>query len=179
MTAPLAPRPLTPVQGTLPLAFGDEPRLPRAQLRLVRDDFGPVPTPTAALPPVAGWSARLAIAVVEALDGVRPAGQLVRWVDHDVLCALQYRARARALHPCQQTPDPHRPRRAPLRIRALRWTEPANGVAEVAIVVAGRQRPVVLTLRLEGRDGRWLCVQVGSPDGWSLGSSADYLDDAC
>jgi hypothetical protein len=58
----------------------------------------------------------------------------------------------------------------------MRWTEPSDGVAEVAAVVTGPRRPVVLALRLEGLDGRWLCVSAGSPDGWILGGQ-EVLDE--
>jgi hypothetical protein len=174
MPALSALRPVPPaVQGTLALTYPTSAVPARPQLRLVTDAFGPVPTPSAALPPVAAWSARLAVAVVEALQGARPAGQLVRWVSHEVMEGLQRRVRTQAQHPSQRPAALRRTRRAPLAVRALRWTEPADGVAEVAAVVVGEARPVVLTLRLEGLDGRWTCVQVGSPDGWSIATTPD------
>lgn len=171
-----------PVQGSLALEFvlpdgiPSIPAQPR-HLALVPpttpgDDFGPVLTPAAALPPVAAWSARLALALSQVLDGHRPPGQLARWVTSDVDAGLRRWARARALHPGRASASPLN-RRAPRAVRSLRWTQPVDYVAEVAAIVAGGSRPIVLTLRVEGRDGRWVCVHAGTPDGWSIGGTQE------
>lgn len=168
-------------QGALALSFPLASGLPAvpsqpSHLALVDDDFGPVRTPTRALPPVTAWSARLASAVAEVLDGQRPAGQLVRWVSNEVDAGLRAWARAKVLHPAlaQVTWGPERlptGRRQARRVRSLRWSSPVDGVAEVAAVIDGGPRPLVMAFRLEGRDGRWVCVQAGTPDGWSVGGS--------
>jgi hypothetical protein len=168
-------------QGSLALSFplpGGLPAVPEApsHLSLVDDDFGHVRTPTRALPPVTAWSARLAAAIAEVLDGQRPAGQLIRWVSSDVDAGLRAWARAKALHPslAAATWGPDRlpsGRRRARRVRTLRWTSPDDGIAEVAAVIDGGPRPLVITLRLEGRDGRWVCAHAGTPDGWSVGCS--------
>jgi hypothetical protein len=169
-------------QGALALNFPlpsglDAAPPPIPHLALVDDDFGPVRTPTHSLPPVTAWSARLAVALAEVLDGQRPAGQLMRWVSNDVDAGLRAWARAKVLHPSlaaatwgtERIPSGRRRAR---RVRSLRWTCPVDGVAEVAAVIEGGPRPVAVALRLEGRDGRWVCVQAGTPDGWSVGGSS-------
>ena len=175
------PHRTVPTQGALALSFplpsglAAIPETP-PHLALVDDDFGPVRTPTRALPPVTAWSARLAAALAEVLDGQRPAGQLMRWVSSDVDAGLRAWARAKVLHPSlaaatwgtQRLPSG---RRGTRRVRSLRWTSPADGIAEVAAVIDGGPRPLVVALRLEGRDGRWVCVHAGTPDGWSVGGS--------
>jgi Family of unknown function (DUF6459) len=168
-------------QGALALSFSLPSGLPvipevPPRLALVDDDFGPVRTPTRSLPPVTAWSARLATAIAEVLDGQRPASQLIRWVSSDVDAGLRAWARAKALHPslAAVTWGPDRlpsGRRRARRVRSLRWTSPSDGVAEIAAVIEGDPRPLVVALRLEGLDGRWVCVHAGTPDGWSVGGS--------
>jgi hypothetical protein len=169
------------IQGALALSYSlpsGLPAVPEAptHLALVDDDFGPVRTPTRSLPPVTAWSARLASAIAEVLDGQRPAGQLIRWVSSEVDAGLRAWSRAKVLHPtlAAATWGPERlpsGRRRARQVRSLRWTSPADGVAEVAAVIGGGPRPLVVTLRLEGHDGRWVCVHAGTPDGWSVGGS--------
>jgi len=43
-------------------------------------------------------------------------------------------------------------------VTSVRVDEPADGVAEVAAVVRGKERSRALMLRLEGWDGRWICT---------------------
>jgi hypothetical protein len=156
-----------PQQAELALEFADvrPVELPPALRMLGDETFGPVPTPRAALPPVAQWSARLCVAIAEVLAGTRPAAQLSRWVSLPVALGLQSRAISSAGARGQRRITPT--------LHALRLTEPADGVAEVAAVVRTGTRPVVLAIRLEGLDGRWICVEVGTPDGWRVGGLED------
>lgn len=180
-----------------------QPDLPR-RLMLVGedDDFGPRPTSRSQLPPASAWVARLAIAVVEALLGQRPAQQLVRWTTHEVLVGLQEQSRARLSHPSrrQAAGQDGRPRSqvsprsqasprsqvSELRpaarqgrytVRSLRIDEPADGVVEATVLLTGPGRPIPLALRLEGLDGRWICTVVDSPDRSVTGTAPLRRDD--
>jgi hypothetical protein len=147
------------VQGTLALAFllpsgvPAEP-LPPPRLRLVVDrderrpadpEFAAQPTGRAELPEPAPWAGRFAQAVVEALDGDRPASQLVRWTSCEVYQALT----RRVLSPAGS---------ARAVVRSVHVTEPADGVAEVTALVRRGPRCTAVALRLEGLDGRWQCT---------------------
>jgi hypothetical protein len=158
------------VQGTLALAFvlpsgvPAVPEVPPAALapplRLVSgaaaDDvldeveFGPQPTPRAALPEPRGWAGRFVQAVVEVLAGDRPAAQLVRWTTMDVYDQVTSRMpaqpRDRAAGPARAT------------VRSVHVYEPADGVAEVSALVRRGIRCTAIALRLEGMDGRWQCT---------------------
>ena len=158
------------VQGTLALAFvlpsgvpavPDAPPVPAPpDLRLVRpadaqealDDveFGPQPTPRAALPEPRTWAGRFVQAVIEVLAGDRPASQLVRWttteVYDDVACRITPGGRPGSAVPARAV------------VRSVHVTEPADGVAEVAALVRRGVRVTAVALRLEGMDGRWQCT---------------------
>jgi hypothetical protein len=159
------------VQGTLALAFllpSGVPAVPEVPLELVSPpdlrlvapaeadevldeaEFGPQPTPRAALPEPRTWSGRFVQAVVEVLAGDRPASQLVRWttaeVYDDVACRITSGAR------------PGSPTPARAVVRSVHVTEPADGVAEVAALVRRGIRCTAVALRLEGMDGRWQCT---------------------
>jgi hypothetical protein len=79
--------------------------------------------------------------------------QLVRWTDPTVYQALALR----------YLPHAHRDvsrRRVPVaeQVRSVHVCEPADGVAEVSVVIAGGERPRALALRIEGWRGRWVCT---------------------
>lgn len=110
--------------------------------------FGPQSTHRSDLPDPDAWARRLITAILEAMDGVRPAGQLSRWTAPDIRDRIARRgilARQR-----QQRPG------GAHRVRALRVCEPADGVAEIAAVISHRARVRALALRMTGVDGRWL-----------------------
>jgi hypothetical protein len=137
------------------------PRIP--DHRFADDDgFGHVTTPSRDLPPVPAWAARILLVVAEVLDGRRGAEQLARWTSHETLAGL--RARCSPMRAEAQSS-----RIRPRRVRTLRWSEPADGAVELTAVLDGGDRPLVLCARFEGYDGRWLCVALGSPDGWAAG----------
>lgn len=155
-----------PGQAELPLEWmlrNGLPARPRVPLVLVRgaaaqapvdeqhDDFGPLPTPRAALPAPGPWAGRLVQAVVEVIGGDRPLSQLVRWTDEQVFGQL----RALVL----QRRDCARPRpRAS--VRSVHVAEPLDGIAEVCAVVHDGARARAYALRLEGADGRWCCTHL-------------------
>ncbi|MFZ0324423.1 MAG: Rv3235 family protein [Actinomycetes bacterium] len=175
---PPPPPAATGVQGTLALAFvlpsglDAEPSVPdlflvpapRRPWQCEDDDEAPELTARHELPDPRPWSARLVQAVVEVLAGGRPMTQLLRWVTPEVYAQLADRP------PVDYSRGPGSPagaaRSLPARVepgrresvRSVHVCEPADGVAEIAIVVAGRARPRAVALRLEGLNGRWVCT---------------------
>ncbi len=160
------------VQGTLALRFvlpGGLPAEPEAapDLRLLpprrlhgRPDLDdeadlPAATPRDALPDPRAWAARLGQALVETCTAGRPVTQLARWTNESVYAELMDRYAPWARQGVTQ-------RRVVVRerVRSVHVSEPADGVAEAALVVAGGDRPRAVALRLEGWSGRWLCTAV-------------------
>ncbi|RKS72577.1 hypothetical protein CLV35_2824 [Motilibacter peucedani] len=157
------------VQDPLPLTFTLPSGLPAApvveRLRVVDDEdgWGPRTTPRADLPDPGPWAQRLAQAVLEAQAGHRPAGQLVRWLREDLAAELRRRSALAA----RSTGTPTTPGvpgvaagsgRAPVRVRSVHVSEPADGVAEVSAVATRAGRALAVAMRLEGLNGRWLCT---------------------
>jgi hypothetical protein len=159
------------VQGTLALAFvlpSGVPAIPappvltvpglhlvgptEAEADAVLDEveFGPQPTPRAALPEPRSWAGRFVQAVVEVMAGDRPASQLVRWTTLEVYDGVACRVTPRG-----RPGSPVPPRAV---VRSVHVTEPADGVAEVAALVRRGMRCTAVALRLEGMDGRWQCT---------------------
>ncbi len=100
------------------------------------------------MPDPDAWARRLITALLETMDGLRPATQLSRWITPDIRERVARRGvLARQRH--------QRPGGAP-QVRALRVCEPADGIAEVAAVIGYRSRVRALALRMSGVDGRWL-----------------------
>ncbi len=132
-----------PRQPTLALALVTTPE---ESSGLPFERFGPRPTATSELPDPEAWARRMVQAVLEALSGVRPVAQLVRWTSLDVYAGLQRRSALAAARP--------RPGRRAV-VRSVRICQPADGVVEACAVVVARGRVQAVALRLEGLDGRW------------------------
>lgn len=112
------------------------------------DDFSRRrPTPTRDLPDPMAWSARLAQAIAEIRAGFRPPQQLTRWTTRSVLDELR-RSHASAR---DRTPTS-------VRVRSVHAGQPADGVVEATAIVTRGSRSRALALRLEGWDGKWVCV---------------------
>ena len=79
----------------------------------------PPPESPAGLPDAHAWSAALAVTVLEVLAGLRPAAQLSRWLEADVLCALAARLPRRRAGGPAPTPA----------LLSVRVQHPAAGVA--------------------------------------------------
>jgi hypothetical protein len=84
--------------------------------------------------------------VLECLEGWRPPVQLRQYAVAEVVAAVAARRKPVA-----------RPGSAP-RVRSLHVSEPVSGVVESCAVVQRGTRTHAVAIRLEGLDGRWLCV---------------------
>lgn len=163
-----------PVQGTLALAFPPARRSAPSrrdhQLRLLvgaKDEVDPggppTRTPRALLPDPSGLALALAVALGEALAGIRPADQLARSFSEPafeaVLAAVPARrlAARRTAAARSGVGGATRPR---IKVRSLRSFEPVDGAAEVCAHVQVGARARAMALRLEGMGGRWVCTQV-------------------
>ncbi len=106
-----------------------------------------------------GWARRYAQAVVEIVNGDRPASQLVRWTAPRVHEELTRRAQivARAgVHQAGQG----RGRRPVVRpaVRGVRSCFVAPSVAEVSVHVRYGERSRAVAARFERRDQKWICT---------------------
>jgi hypothetical protein len=133
--------PMAAVQGALALDLWGE-----------ADAVAPSPDPVD--PEVGVWAHRFAQAVVEALGGVRPVTQLVRWTSTRVYTDLERRVRLLAqARSAGRAPTLIRPH-----VQSVHVSHPVEGVAEVAVHVRHGQRSRALAARLELRRGLWCCT---------------------
>ncbi len=105
------------------------------------------------LPDPRSWSASVALAVAEALQGRRPVGQLSRWVDEQVLATLNVALRQRR-RGARAVPESTRP--AVLRSVHLQYPQPTVVEASAHVQLAGHS--VAFAFRLEAWYDRWLCT---------------------
>jgi hypothetical protein len=110
--------------------------------------------PRPGLPDATAWSSSLARLLIETVQGLRPIGQLNRWVDERVLAAISShrRQRLRRKHHPQTT--------RPAVLRSIHVQFPVETAAEVAVHLLLNERSVALAFRLEDFYGRWLCTAV-------------------
>lgn len=101
------------------------------------------------------WAMALAVCAIQASEGLRPVGQLQRWVTAQILDAVEQRAR---------TAERLRRGRAVTNTsvfaRSARAFEAAPGVVEAAVVVVQGQRTRAVSVRLEWRHKRWLATHL-------------------
>jgi hypothetical protein len=138
-----------------PLPFEEAPPFADPGPRLFEeplDYFDRQPTPRCALPDPREWLNRLLRVVLECLEGWRPAVQLGRYAVPEVVAVVAKRRKPVG-----------RPGTAP-RVRSLHVTEPASGVVESCAVVQSGTRTHAIAIRMEGLDGRWLCVALDVVD---------------
>ncbi len=146
---PLHPSvPVVAVQGTLALAL-----LPRRE-----------PPPAPVVGPgdeqarcVEAWARRVVQAALEIVGGDRPASQLVRWTDGEVLADLQRRAWLVA-HAGGHAPGVGRVQPVRPRVLGVRTCVVADGVVEAGVHVAHGPRSRAVAARFERRRGRWVCT---------------------
>lgn len=99
------------------------------------------------------WSASLALALAEAVQGRRPIGQLNRWVDEQVLATVTVALRQRRL----QAPGAPGARR-PAVLRSVHLQLPLPEVVEASAHVVSDGRSHALAFRLDAWGDRWLCT---------------------
>jgi hypothetical protein len=174
MTAarPSTPAPIRalPVQRFEPAPIAPGARPPRPLPGIVQDTlaielasdeslFGPQPTRRGDLPDPDQWAGHIAQAVVEVMTGSRPAPQVIRWLTPEVYAVVARRGALAA----RRAQGPHRRPARRATVRRVRVCEPADGVAEAAVVVIDGPRVRALAMRLVGQDGRWRvdALQVG------------------
>jgi hypothetical protein len=122
--------------------------------------FGPQRTARADLPDPVAWAARLTRSLLEVMTGLRPAPQMVRWTTPEVYAVV---ARRGALVARRAAEGRGARTRHPLVVQRVRVCEPADGVAEAAVVVRHGPRVRAVAVRLVGQDGTWRvsALQVG------------------
>jgi hypothetical protein len=108
----------------------------------------------APLPDPRSWSASVALAVAETLQGRRPVGQLSRWVDEQVLATLNVALRHRRRGTSRTAPESTRP--AVLRSVHLQYPQPTAVEASAHVQLDGRS--AAFAFRLEAWYDRWLCT---------------------
>jgi hypothetical protein len=106
------------------------------------------------LPDPRTWSASLALALAETLQGRRPIGQLSRWLDEEVLGHLSVTLRLRRTASGQPRPASGRP----AVLRSVRLQFPCPEAVEVSAHVFSDGRSRALAFRLQGWGDRWLCT---------------------
>jgi hypothetical protein len=129
-----------------------EPDAGSVDSRVVRARWMATPPPE--LPDPAAWSVSLARLLIETLQGLRPIGQLNRWVDDQVLAAITLYRRQRV-----SRDSPPRPAR-PAVLQSLHVQIPAPLAVEASAHLRLGRRSVAMAFRLEGCYGRWLCTAV-------------------
>lgn len=116
------------------------------------DFFGPQPTSAADLPDPIPLVRNLTGGVLEALAGVRDIDQFARWLTEDAYRALLVRVNLATRARSARGVPAARPVHA---ILSVHHSEPADGVVEAVVIVAGPARTRAVAIRLEGIDHRW------------------------
>ncbi|MBO9626981.1 MAG: 3-hydroxyacyl-CoA dehydrogenase [Microbacterium sp.] len=114
--------------------------------------FAPQPTARADLPDPLPLLRSLTQGVLEVFAGVREVDQLARWFAEDAYRSLIARANLSARARSARGVAPVRP---VFEILSIRTSEPADGVVEAVVIVAGPGRTRAVAVRLEGLDRRW------------------------
>lgn len=114
--------------------------------------FAPQPTSAAELPDPTPLLRSLTQGVLEVFAGVREIDQLARWFSEEAYARLLTRANLSARARSARGAAPARP---VFELLSIRVTEPADGVVEAVVIVAGPGRTRAAAIRLEGLDRRW------------------------
>ena len=142
----------------------DDPddRDPSDRVRSTREDiervFAVQTTSSESLPEPGPIARDLALCVAEIMSGARELDTIARWITDDVQRHLQVRASIAAR---ARSATGRAVRRPILGAGSVIVSEPADGVAEVTVVVHTRTRTRAVAIRLEGLDGRWRATSVG------------------
>ncbi|MEO7422709.1 MAG: Rv3235 family protein [Ornithinibacter sp.] len=121
--------------------------------------FGPQRTSRDDLPDPSACAAQLGQAILEVMTGVRPAPQVVRSTTPEVYAVVARRGALVARRSTQGRPA----RRHRIQVIRVRVCEPADGVAEAAVVVRYGDRVRAVAMRMVGQDGKWRvsALQIG------------------
>jgi hypothetical protein len=111
-------------------------------------------TPPSELPDPSTWCISLARLLVETLQGLRPIGQLNRWVDEHVLAAITLYRRQHAERGAGQRPA------RPAVLQSVHVQFPVPLAVEAAAHLRLGRRSIAIAVRLEEFYGRWLCTAV-------------------
>jgi len=95
------------------------------------------------------------VCAIQAAEGLRPAGQLQRWVTSNILASLEQRAST-----AKRLRRGEKPAAVIVRPRSVRVFEAMPGVVEAAVVVAHGERTRAVTVRLEWHHHRWLATHL-------------------
>lgn len=110
-------------------------------------------TPDRQLPDPGSWAVTLCLAVVEAVQSLRPMSQLNRWLTEDVLGVVRVHRRLRTLSPAD---DQSRTGFAVL--ASVRAQLPHPRAVEVSAHTRWPESSTAFAARLEGRATRWICT---------------------
>ena len=111
-------------------------------------------TPPPELPDAESWCISLARLLIEALQGLRPIGQLNRWVDEQVLTAITLYQRQQAARSAGQRPA------RPAVLQSVHVQFPTPLAVEAAAHFRIGRRSIAIAFRLQEVFGRWLCTAV-------------------
>ena len=114
--------------------------------------FAPQPTPAAELPDPEPLLRSLTQGVLEVFAGVREIDQLARWFSEEAYRKLMTRVNLSARARSARGAAPVRP---VFEVLSIRQSQPAEGVVEAVVIVAGPGRTRAVAMRLEGLDRRW------------------------
>lgn len=165
-------REIEPVQLAFDFDWEIEPGLPAVppaprHLHLVPGGVAPASQPPApsldeilGMPDAGRWVARLARAVSEVATGLRPPGQLTRYVARDELARITARGQAVARHPSSRS------RAGVARItavRSVRLCPVSDSVVETSAVLLGGERAQAIGMRLERVGTTWQVTDIALP----------------
>lgn len=108
------------------------------------EGFYPLPSPKSELPDIERWTLAFVTSSLEIIAGRRSIMQLAR-TTHRIV----YNRIASKIGMVREVP----------KIRRFHRHEPIEGVIEVSVTLAFRQRVRVLVARFEGVDRKWLCTE--------------------
>jgi len=118
----------------------------------LQEYFAPQPTPASDLPDPAPLLRSLTQGVLEVFAGVRELDQLARWFSEEAFRKLSARANLSSRARSARGTAPARP---VFEVLSIRESEPADGIVEAVVIVAGPGRTRAVAIRLEGLDRRW------------------------